>query len=277
MKLTTKIILGIILSTFAISFLFIISFSFTDRKDFKRAYDTVIQIPQDNITGIELESYRIIVLDTERTDTTNDHSYGFDSENCGLFLNPATTDKENELFIPEALHDFISTKINNDTLTIGIKIDNLRKKYIKEEVNNHTFFGGINLNLHTSNANVINKINAMQTSIRNIETDSIKVYAWGDIRIDSCKATVIDPVLKENYRRLTIKNSHSKTINLDLDRIKNWNIEHCEIEEENLTGSKKHSIVQQQNESGKINWLPKNKNAELNIKIQGDTTQIIFQ
>ncbi len=277
MKLTTKIIFGIILSVFAISLLFIIGFAFTDRKHYQRVYNTAIQIPQDNMTKIELEPYRIIVLDMERTDTTNEYSYGFSSENCGLFLNRATTNKENKLFIPETLHDFISTKIKNDTLTIGIKVDDLRKKHQKENAGNHTFFEGANLNLYTSNANVINKISAMRTSIQSIETDSIKVTAWGEIQIDSCKATIINPDLKESYRMLTIKNSYAKTINLDLDRIENYNIEHCVIEEENLTGSKEHSIVQHRNESGKINWLPKNKEAELNIKIQGDTTQIIFQ
>ncbi|MDR0575780.1 MAG: hypothetical protein LBG96_17465 [Tannerella sp.] len=279
MKLTTKIISGIILSAFALSLLFIIGFSFTDRKYFKRAYNnTITRIPQDNMMGIEVEPYRVIVLDTERPDTENNDAYGFGYDECGLFINPAATpDKENKLFIPEALHGFISAKTNDDTLTIRIKIDELRKKYKKEDADNYTFFAGINLHLYTSNTNVINKITSVQTKISNIETDTIRVNAWGDIHIDSCKAIVINPVLEENYRKLTVKNSYARTIHLDLDRINNWNIENCKIKEENLTGSNRHSITKHRNESGTINWYPKNKDAELNIKVQGDVTQIIFQ
>jgi len=285
MRPTSKIILGIILSIFIISLLFIIGFSFSERRNYVNTYSNSIYIPQDNPIGISVESFRVIVLEEDRTGIVVEEEvkpgliriYLSYSDKNGLTLNPVTSGEENNLFFTEALYDCIAAKTSNDTLTIQIKTDELRKKYGKEGGKDYILFSGINLCLHTSNVNVINKINGFPTKVSNIETDSIKIVTNGEILIESCKAMVIDPVMYHSYHKLIVKNSVAQTIYLDLDRLRNWNIEGCDIEVENLTGSGKHNITHHRNEKIKINWYPKNEKAELNIKVPGDTTQIVFQ
>jgi len=217
------------------------------------------------------------VLEVDRTDEQTEIYPVFNSSGNSLVLNPITSGEENKLFIPEALNGFVAVKTNNDTLTIQIKSDEIRKEYDAEIWYNQLHFSGVNFNLYTSNANVVNKLNGLQTKVRNMVTDSIKIDSRGDILIESCKAIVIDPMMNQRNYRLTVKNSIAKIIYLDLDRLNDWKLEKCDIEIENLTGSGRHNITQHRNEKVKINWRPKNKNAELNIKVPGDTIQIVFQ
>lgn len=277
MRLTTKIILGVILSIFLIAIIFIVGFSFSERKNYQRPYTTTTKIPQDNLTGISVEPYRVILFEVENTDPDNKYPYGFAGDINGIFLNPITTpDEENKLFIPGALRDFISAQTLNDTLHIQLKITDLCEKY-KEENKNIYLFSGIRLQLNTSTVDYVNKESGINTFVSHIETNRIKINSSGGVHIDSCKAEVIDPVISSNYNRLTVTNCIAGKIYLDLDRGNHWNIENNNIEEQILTGSKTHGITHHKNESGKISWQPKNKEAKLNVTIQGDTTQIILR
>lgn len=289
MRLTTKIILGVITSILALSILFIISFSFSERERPSHSYPSSINIPQDNKTGIEIAPFRVVVLDIERTDAL-DYYYHFEDDSCGLFLKPTTAGEANKLFIPETLSGFITAQTKNDTLSVGIKVDELRKKYsIADSSQKQTppqvgtmYFisiSGVNLHLYTSNVNVINNIDRLSVKMNGIETDSIKIISAGNVLIDSCKATVIDPHT-QNHSALKIKNSTAKAFNLDLDVIKKWQTVNCLFEEENLTGSNKHTIyrIREPGDApSKINWQPKNKDAELNIHLKGDPVQVAFQ
>jgi hypothetical protein len=289
MRLTTKIITGFIGSVFLLSLLFIIGFSFTDRK-FNNAgvVFTNLNIPQENKSGIQLEHHRVIVFESEEPDAEYP-VYTLGSETCGLFLSPPTpAGVVSELFFPEGMSACIFTQMNCDTLIVKLKFDEIRKKYQetdeKEKDFNNTptarigiVFTGFNLYLQTSQVNIVNQLNNLPVYINSIKTDSIIVYSESDITIDSCKANVVTPDLRENYKKLTITNSAFKKLHLDLDRIHNWNIHNCEIETSNYTGSGQKNIRLDKNEHGTINWRPKNDNAELNLKFKGDSTQIHFQ
>ena len=289
MRLTTKIITGFIGSVFLLSILFIIGFSFTDRK-FNKAgvLFTVVDIPQEKKSGIQLEHHRVIVFESELPEA--DYPvYTFGSEKCGLFLSPVTpAGVVSELFFPEGMSACISTQMNCDTLIVKIKFDEIRKKYQETDEKEKDFsntptartgivFTGFNLYLQTSQVNIVNQLNNLPVYINNIKTDSILVYSTSDIVIDSCKANVVTPDLRKNYEKLTITNSAFKTLHLDLDRIHNWNIRDCEIETSNYTGSGQKNIRLDKHERGTINWRPKNENAELNLKFKGDSTQIHFR
>ncbi len=274
MRLTTKIIIGAILSIFSISLLLIIGFSFTDRKNHRSSVN-FIQLPQENPTGIELGSFKTITIDKEPYET-NEYNIYLREDDCNLYID-STPEQNNPdmLFIPESLKDYISTGITGDTLNIRLKIWDLHNKYKSDKYRSHSV-AGINLHFTLSKIDIINKLHDLSIQVKNIETDSVKINSRGSIYIDSCKINVITPVIKTEYynKKLTITNCEAKKVNLDLDNSHRWNFENCNIEEENLTGSHIHNITQ--NESGKINWLPKNKDATLNITVQGDTTQIIF-
>ena len=286
MRLTTKIIIGIILSIFALSLLHIIAFSFTDRKNYSRSYpNRSIVIPQTNNTGINIESYRVIVLASEQFDMQDRFYCHFPKENNGLLIHPAATiDEDNKLFIPEALNGFITTQTNNDTLILKIKIDALSEKYGNKDDGNTKYLSGIkhalpisglNLYLHTSNAHVINRLSDLQTQINNMKSDSIVIYSSGEIVINDCKANVMIP---NSIRKISVTNSVAGEITLDLDSVDKWEIYNSTVKTRNFTGSKRnHNLVFSENEHGKINWLPKNKDAELNIRFKVSSAQISYQ
>lgn len=271
MRLTTKITIGIILSVFIISLATIIAFSFSDRKKYKSRFQSdMVAIPLDQKTGIDINSYQVIVLDKEQTDT--EVNYYWNTENCCLTFNPVTIENErNKIFMPEALSDFVTINIFDDTLTVKVNVEELRKKYLDTNKYN-IVISGLQFNLHTSAVNVVNKLNDVRTEIRNIETDNIDIKTSGDVTIYGCntdKAAILSGSLK-------IIDSKIKELNLDLDHMRSWKIENCTIEVENLTGGNNHNIQQPKDEAEKINWLPKNKDARLNVTLYGDTSQIVF-
>ena len=288
MRLTTKIITGIILSIFLLSLLHIIGYSFTDRKNYKPSFShsRSIQIPQTDMTGIPVESYRVITIEAEQSDTDNRFWSYFANDENGLYIHPATTsDEENKLFIPESLHKFITVQTSRDTLKIKINLDEVREKY--EKIDDATVklrpsmrvgipVSGVNLYLHTTKVNVINRLNSVQTRISNMETDSIQIYASGEINIDSCKANFIEP---NSNRKITVAKSVVKAINIDLDRVSNWNVEpDCDVDVMYYTsGKSSNSILLHSDSRGKIVLQPKNKSAEFNVKIKGNAAQINFE
>ena len=274
MRLTTKIIIGIILSILLISMAFIASLSFSDKKNFKRSSSYNVELSQNNITGIELSSFNTIVID-EVPYESEEYKY-YISNDCHVYFDSITEkDDPDMMFIPESFKDFVLTDFHGDTLKIKLDKHGIGNKYKSEEHRHHSILG-LNISFRVSKIDIINNVQNLSVNVSNIETDSIKIISYDDIIIKSCKAQYIAPILKTNHKKLEITNSEAKRVNLDIDDIRNWNIENCNIEEQYITGSRKHHITQHRKESGIINWIPKNNNAELNINVKGDTTQIIF-
>ena len=275
MKLTTKIILGFLLTVFLSALIFIIGFSFTDRKNYSRQFSIVIKMPQDNITGIELPPFKTILID-EVVVESKDLNYALTAD-CSLLFDSAPVNSDPEmLFIPGVLKDFISINSSNDTLIVRLNLRDWVEKYGNDEHEYQTI-SGVNLHFNVSNFDIITYNKILPIKIKNIETDSIKISSYGNIDIDSCNTQFIDPQSMNDYCKLSITNSNIKRLNLDLDNMRHWNIENCNIEEEYITASGRHDIIQYPNESSIINWIPKNKNSELNIKIQGETRKITIQ
>ena len=282
MRRTTKIIIGIILSIFLLSLLHIIGYSFTDRKNYKGTYRyKTIQIPQtEKSTGINIAAYNVIKLEL------SDSIFYFPYDENGLFIYPATTtNEENRLFIPEALYDCISTQSNNDTLSIKIKMDEIREKYDtmdKEKAKVILSTGssrpvsGVNLILHTSNVNIISQLYGLHIQIRNIEADSIKIHnVYGNITIDSCKAKAVEP---HSNHPVSISNCSIQTMKIDLDQLTNLNIDgDNDVDTYYFTGGKQSNDITTKGPDKKIVWQPKNNEAELNFKIKTNTGPFNFE
>ena len=275
MRLTTKIISGAILSTFLISITLIAGFSFSDRKNYRYSDVNIIDLPQENMTRIELTSFKTILIDEIPFESNNNKGAHL-SDKCNIYFdsNPAISGQD-ILHIPDDLKNFISLNTSDDTLTIKLNMLDLDKKYRNEE-HKYLSFSGVNMYLNISNLDIINNIQSLTVNIKNIETDRIKVSSRGNIFIDSCDVMLIDPSLKVNHKRLKITNCNVKRINLDLDNLHNRNIENCNIEEEYYTGTGYNEINFRSSESGSKYWVPKNKNAELHVRFQSDSAKIII-
>jgi len=270
MKLTTKIVLGIIAAIFLLSLIFIIGFSFTDRvnENNERPDD---DISQENITPVEVKPYKTIWLDeTRMSDEYNVHPTG--NFKFRPLINP---EDENKLFLPEELLQFADFISSNDTLIIRLKTKEIHDKY-SEKKNEKKYLirqiSGFNFSANINAVNVISNLD-IKIDVKNITTDKISINTRGEIVIDSCKADIIEPITN---CKLKLKNSQVKELNIDLDVMGNFEVENCNIEVENLTGGKYHHVQQPKSEARTVNWLPKNKEARLQVLLLGDTARIVF-
>ena len=277
MRLTTKIVAGIILSIFVISIAFIISLSFTDWKKHSYSNYTVnnVELPQDNITGIELASFKTIIINEVPYDSQGRKFQVISNSN--IYFDPLPEkDNPDMLFVPESIKEYAAINTSADTLTIMLDINGLVDRYKPDNSNRNNILG-INLRFSVSNIDIINQMQDLTINLKNIEIDNMMINSHGDILIDSCKAQLLIPFIHNSYKSFHMTNSIVKRVNLDMDQMPNWRAENCKIEEENMTGSGTFTTTRDRKEAGNINWIPKNKDAELNIKIQGDTAQIIIR
>ena len=270
MRLTTKIILGVIISVFLLSFSAIIYISFQSEGD---SNDNILSISQENITSVDIEPYKTILIDEEiKEERRNFFPAGM------LYVKPVINEEEmNKLFLPEELLRYTDITSSNDTLIIRLKIDELYKKYITAPNRIGMYMlHGVNFFIHPHTVDVICNIGGIKVDIRNIKTDIIHTNTNGGITIDSCQVNLIEPNMNKRGR-LLLTNSQVKELNIDLDNVGNtWQIVNCDIEVENLTGGGQHRVTLPKSEAKIMNWLPKNKSAQLTVTLQGDTARVVF-
>jgi hypothetical protein len=274
MKLTTKIVLGIILSFFLLSLLVIIGVLFIDADKYTWFPDIEkMTISQDRMTAIDVAPYQTIWIGEVLKEERNLFPEGT------IRLIPAVADEEkNKLFFPEELLPYIEIVSENDTLVIRLKTDELYEPYItvpKRKAMAYTLYG-VNFLIHTNTVDVICNIDRMNIEVWNIKTNHIKINASGRITIDSCQADRIEPHGKANRKRFSLTNSQVKELNIDLDKIEYWHVENCDIEVKNLTGSGNHSVRLPKSEAKLMNWIPKSTEARLTVTLYGDTAIVVF-
>jgi hypothetical protein len=277
MKLTTKIVTGIIISIFLLSIGVIIGISFIDIEKYRQSYTGVSlpRISQENIITVEVEPYQTIMVDKELMNDKRDFNpFGT------ILIKPINEGEKNKLFLPEELLRFTDITSSNDTLIIRLKMDELYEQhYPNKETKSGILYAldGANFFIHSNTVDVICNMYGIELDIRNMETDRIKINTYDDVTIDSCHTNLIKPTMSKGGRFL-LKNSQVKELNIDLDQIGyGWQIENCDIEVENLTGSGKHRTDLAMSEAKSMNWLPKSKDAQLTVTLHGDTAKVIFQ
>ena len=147
---------------------------------------------------------------------------------------------------------------------------------VKERPGMGYILDGVNYTIYSNIVDIVCNINNIKVEIRNIKTDIIKIITQSEIFVDSCQANLIEPYMINNWRKFSLKNSQVKELNIDLDLMRNWQVENCEIEVENLTGSGTHRVTQPKSEAKIMNWIPKNQDAQLVVTLLGDTAKVIF-
>ena len=275
MRTTTKIVIGIILSIFILVIGFIVVFSFSDRKHFNNYDRYRITTSQDSMQRIKVNPYKTIRLTTEVTQHECDYNVTPEGE---FSLIPATNDAEtNHFSFPKELSDFFTATSVNDTLFIKINMKQLQDKFgFKNKNGIRRMVSGFVFEANTNNIDVINDFSEINVTVRNIETDKIAITGFGSVYIENCKADVVLPAVKAEYREFKLKDSQVKKLNIDLDNMGNWFVENCDIEEENLTGSKSSHVQLPKSEAKAMNWLPKNNDAQLSVTLSGDTARIVY-
>ncbi len=267
MRLTTKIVLGAILSIFIGAIVFIVALSFTDRKSFENDW---LKLGQKNISSIDVAPYHTIKIELEGGASNRNIDFSTLPRGGVVFRQPTSGGQKNKLFLPDELKKFTKVKVDSDTLFIVID-----SKKIKSTYSGKTESGidGVNYLIYADNVDFINLVPTMKTEINGLHAQLIRVNSEGDVKVESC---IVDK-LESASGNLNLKNNKLKQLNLDLDKIYNWKVENCQIEEENLSGGNTHYIKTPRSETKALNWHPKNKDARLNIELSADSARLVFK
>jgi len=276
MRLTTKIIIGLIVSIFLLSFCVIIGISFINTDNYERRSNVYTsKISQENLVALDIDiPFQTIFMDEVQNRLIEKRP----NLSVSIRYSPVTNpEDQNQLFLPEELLKFVDTESSNDTLFIRVKMDAIYDQYAENSKGNYIFIDGFNFFVYAKEVDVVSNLERIKVDVRNLITDKIRIQIRGSIEIDSCKANRLEPYLNGYRRSFLLKNSSVNELKIDLDQIgSSWKVENCEIEVENLTGSGKHSVVQPKSEAKIMNWLPKNKDAQLTVTLYGDTARIEF-
>ena len=273
MRLTTKIIVGIISFIFLFSLIFIIGFSFSDRTEKRNFNVDQGSISRENKKEIELDFFKTVLIDyLNDTDGHNILPKGT------ISIRPLSGNEKNKLIVSEEMNSYLTLNISNDTLIILFDRKKLYEKYrLDKEYPQykyiHTSIEGAEMTLQSNYVDIISNLNQLEIEVKNIKTNHIKVNAFATI-IDSCEAISVSPY---NQQRFILKNSKVEELNIDLDFISNWSVEKCELTRKNITGSGKKSTNLNKYESMELNWLPKDRKATLNLTLYGDTSRIVVK
>ena len=278
MRLTTKIIVGIISFIFLFSLIFIIGFSFSDRTEKRNFNVDQGSISRENKKEIELDFFKTISINY--LNDTIDYNI---SPRGTISIRPLLGNEKNKLIVSEEMNSYLTLNISNDTLKILFDRKKFYEKYrLDEEYPQYKHFytsiEGGEMTLQSNYVDIISNFTALDIDIKDIRTNHIKVSTFASILIDSCEAISVSPYnYNLNNQKFTLKNSKVEELNIDLDFISNWSVEKCELTRKNITGSGKNSANLNKYESMELNWLPKDRNATLNLTLYGDTSKVVVK
>jgi hypothetical protein len=270
MKLTTKIILGLLITFFVGSLAFIIGFSRSERRFYRGSGPQSITFPQDSIATVETGKFRVVRIEDDDFD-----NFYMNGDNCSFRLIPSTAvaEKNPYIQIPASIKDAIDVSNYGDTLTITVKMIDLAQKFGIQGQRPPHIFAGLNITLMAEKVDVINNFPELPIIVDGCIADSIIIRKSDVARINNCKAKIVD---NGNIGNLYIDNSRIEVLNVDLDIIYNWQVHDSEIGVENLTGSGHHRVIQRKTEAKIVNWVPKSENARLDVELFADTVAVRF-
>jgi hypothetical protein len=251
MKLTTKIMLCLLIVFFGFSLAFIVGFSRSERTHYNEYSTKHYSIPQDSMATVETGKFRVVRIEEDDFDNI------IINDECSFRLISASVGAGGVLQIPESIKDCIDISHSNDTLVINIRI-------------NDYVVSGLNLTLAAERVDIVNNFQRLKTVVEGFDTDTIFIRSAGYISICRCQAKVLD---YDEVSNLNVKECEFDAVNIDLDKT-SYQISDSKIKVENLTGRGSHSVNQPISDPITVNWIPKTEDAALNIKFSGDSARI---
>jgi hypothetical protein len=266
MKLTTKIMLCLLIAIFGLSLAFIVGFSRSERTHYNEYSTKHYSISQDSMATVETGKFRVVRIEDDDFD-----NFYMNGDNCSFRLIPASVGASCTLplQIPESIKNCIDVSNSGDTLVVNIRMRDVLQN-IESKRNN--FVSGLNLTLAAEKVDIINNFHRLKTIVEKFDADTIFIRHANYVSIRSCSAKVVD---YETVDILHIWDSRIGTVNVDFDKTDNYESTNSEIDVENLTGRGYRDL---RNITAKtLNWTPKTKDAKLYLLIEGDTASINFK
>lgn len=280
MRLTTKIVLGIIAAIFIFSIVWFFFLSLTHGRGGDGDERVVLNNAQvrkmikldSGQAGKTILPYNAISLQLDRELTEENIRYGHIITGQ-LNIKPAINEADKgKLEFSEQLVPFLDYKVEDGSLKISFKIKELYDHFLKGEKTHRSGIFGVDMTLYVdSSITINNKVPGLESFIRDLKMQDLRVDSWTKINIENSVFNTLSITSGFHLKKCKVD-----TLNVDLDQAAGWTVENCDIEVENLTGGGNHSVYQTKGESRKVNWYPKHREARLNVELKGDTTNIVF-
>lgn len=170
-----------------------------------------------------------------------------------------STDGKPSFSYPKAMEHYFSIVEQNDTLHLIFKSQPNSKT--EDEV-----FLEISKMILTADSSLVavrSDVSGLSVNLMKLESDSVSLKA-SFINVDSCRFRSLSV---QQAMNLKLRNSLIHDAFLDLDSIRHWSADSCQVETTYLTGSKRHYDNWDKRECSRMYWKPKNKDAELRLYV----------
>ncbi|WP_029906818.1 hypothetical protein [Prevotella sp. 10(H)] len=276
MRLTTKIVLGIIIAVFVIAISYICYTSLNYDENMKRGFSLGEEMVEMDVLAQGAVEIRSEIF-SEEYRKKHDMS---DFYKCcdGNIEIKQSNDKAQigKIFVPKKLKEYVSYSTENKKLIIDVKIQSLIDD-LQESEEKESYINDMNFIVYVDSlVNVSSNITGIRASAKDLDAREINLDVTGaDLEIINCTADIVRPLIR-NWGRFTMKDSKTAALDIDLDHLHNWTIDKCDIDTENLTGSRDYYINLPKSECKVMNWNPKNENASVRVTLGSDTAKIMF-
>lgn len=276
MRLTTKIVLGIIAAAFLIAIGCICYLSLN--YDGGRKAGLILK---EETAGIDISGQKVIEIYADTIpakDGRGDKDKYYVIFDGLINIQPVTNEGDKgKLYIPEQLKEYLEISTVHDKTILRVKTAELLANHYKNGIPSPAAIRELNFTVYAdSYVDIRSRVDGLRANVQGLKAGSINIEILrGDLNIENCEADIITPAIRD-WGSFVMKNSKTKVFNADLDYLQNWKIEQCDIDTENLTGSGNHDVEVPATECRVMNWNPKNEKASLNVSLGSDTARVVF-
>lgn len=286
MRLTTKIVIGVIATIFLASFIYI----FYEAATYKKPVP--FDIKSLKYTSIDIPAYKKITLEIDpdgeqKTDNRN-HYYALYGDISIYSINEKWENlphpdagKKDKLLITEELKPYLRYTLDGETLKLYIKPTNkLVKQWVEGNTHHSTSLIKMMVFVDSSSFDIQSNMERIDISAHHLHADQMGIRTInGHIGIHYCSTNSLTARIDNHgYKNLLIDHSEIKELNVHNENSYfDWNITESKIETANLSGYTGKNISIYPNTFKKVNLIRTgDNNNSINIKLFTDTTQLVF-
>lgn len=285
MRLTTKIVIGIIATIFLASFIYIFYKAATQEKpvsfDISSIKYTSIDIPPYKKVTVEIDPDGEYKIENSR------HYYNFYGD-ISIFSTDEKWDslphpdagKKDKLLVAEGLKPYIRYVLDNETLKLYINpTDSLIKQWTEGRMYHSTSLIKMMIFTDSSSLDIQSNMDKIDISANHLNSDQMKIETKsGNILVNYCTTNSLTARIGNGFKSLTINHSKMKELNVHNENFDfDWNITDSKIETANLSGYTGKQISIYPNSFKKVNIIKRgDEQSSFNIKIFADTAQLVF-
>lgn len=179
--------------------------------------------------------------------------------------------KLGKLILPIELDNCVTTQQKGDTLII--RFSNLRAVEKEKKI---SLLKEMVLQYYPKTLCGVKNTGIARLRFETFRADTpLRIEAKEEVGFfDSCSLVKLE--IKE-VGILKLENCKVDTLNLGLDKVRDWWVKDCEIKVENLSASGRAGVYVPRSEAAEVNWYPQGKDAQLEITLSNTPARIRYE